>query len=53
MDSGLFHYVTDFVGPRYVAVFFTKTHNEVSTVGNVLEVPEELKWLSNTMFKDQ
>jgi len=44
MDSGLFHYVTDFVGPCYVAVFFTKTHNEVSTVGNVLEVPEELKW---------
>jgi len=53
MDSGLFHMVSDFQGTRFVAVFFTKTHNEISSrTGNVLLVPEELQWLSNDMFKE-
>jgi len=51
MDSGLFHKVTDFEGTRFVAVFFSKTHNEVSKSGE-LKVPQELSWLSNPDFKE-
>jgi len=52
MDSGIFHMVTDFQGTRFVVVFFTKMHNEISGTGNKLVVPEDLLWLSNTLFKE-
>jgi hypothetical protein len=51
MDSGLFHKVLNFEGTRYVIVFFSKTHNEISKTGNKLFVPKDLSWLSNDMFQ--
>jgi len=50
MDSRIFHEVSKSYGRRYSAVFFTKTHNEVSGVGNSLCIPEELEWLSKKNF---
>jgi len=50
LDSGLFHMVTNFLGTRYVAVFFTKGHKKKSKTGNILNVPEDLLWCSRKMF---
>jgi len=50
MDSCVFHKATDFEGTRYVAVFFTKNHHEVSSSNNVLRVDDEMVWLSQKMF---
>lgn len=40
MDSGLFQNVEQANGPRASMVFFTKMHNELSTAGNELKVPD-------------
>jgi hypothetical protein len=53
MDSGLFHFVTDFQGRRYVIVFFTKSHKQESAAGNVLMVPKDLSWLSKEKFREE
>jgi len=53
MDSGLFHFVTDFQGRRYVIVFFTKSHEQESAAGNILMVPKDLSWLSKEKFRDE